>query len=104
MFLYYSFHIYMPYIVEGYEVVGTIKENNCNLQIVNHKIKYVPAELSKEELKNICNNVYEGTLNIKNKDYIFEYIDNICYKYDLGLIQKFEIIYFVLSKRSDLSN
>jgi hypothetical protein len=92
----------MPYIVEGYEVVGTIKENNCNLQIVNHKIKYVPAELSKEELKSLSENVYNGTLNIKNKDCILEYINNICYNYDLGLIQKFEVIYNVFEKRKDL--
>lgn len=94
----------MTYIITGYEYVGTIEENNCNLQIINHKVKYIPTVLSKEDLKNLCDNVYYGTLNIKNKNSIFEYIDNICYNYDLGLVQKFEIIYSVMEKRIDLSN
>ena len=102
MFLYYSFHIYMSYIVKDYEIVSTIKENNCNLQIVNHKVKYVHAKLSTKDLKNLCQNVYDGTLNIKNKHGIFEYIDNICYNYDIGLIQKFDVIHYVLEKRKDV--
>lgn len=92
----------MPYIVKSYEVVGTIKENEYNFQIVKHKVKYVPAKLSEEELSNLCKNVYYGSLNIKNKNGIYEYINNICYKYDLGLTQKFDIIYYVITKRKDI--
>jgi len=92
----------MPYTVIGHEVVGTIKENGSNLQMVKHKVKYVPAILSARELSDLCENVYCGSLNIKNKTGLFEYIDNACYNYDLGLSQKFDVIGYVLEKRKDI--
>ena len=92
----------MPFTVDGYEVVDTVQENGCTLQVVKHKVKYVPVVLSAKELSELCENVYHGSLNIKNKTGIFEYIDNICYSHELGLLQKFDIIYYVLAKRDDL--
>ena len=92
----------MPYTVVGYEVVGTIKENESNLQIVKHKVKYVPAILSAKELSDLCENVYHGSLNIKNKEGLYEYIDNACYNYDIGLSQKFDVIQCIFKKRKDI--
>ncbi len=94
----------MPYVVRGYEVIGTLKENDCNLQVVKHKVEYVPVILSEEELHKLCENTYLASLNIKIKKNIFDYIDLIAKNYDIGLSQKFDIISYILERRNDIFN
>lgn len=92
----------MPYIVKEQNVKGFIQENNCNLNLVEVKLKYVPKTISKEDLSELCNNVYNGTLNINNKYSLYDYIDNVCEKYDIDLIYKIDIICHIMKKRIDL--
>ena len=89
----------MPNIIEKQTIVGYKKQFGSLIPIIKTKLKYVGKKIPESEIYELIDSLYKETLNIKDKEELENYIENILYALDLDINVIIRIKINILIKR-----